>query len=93
MIGQYQRSRPPLKCLGNRVPVYLVQVHQIEAQKLVLVPPHLLARRKRLHLIGRWGRVGDLGDEVRCGGLRNAVDQNTDKGDSDEDVEAQAKSK
>lgn len=71
--------------------VYIVNVGKREVQKLVLVCPCLLTIRKLLHLCRRWWGVGDLGDEVRSRSLGNSVNQDSNKRDLNQGVEAQSK--
>ena len=65
---------------------------QRKLQELLLIRPLDLAFRKLLAVRGRWWRICDLGDQIRCRCFRNAVDQDTQKRDLEEDVEADTES-
>lgn len=59
----------------------------------MFVGPRDLAFKELFALRGGWRRIGDLGDEIGCGGFGNAVYENAQKGDLEEDVESHAESK
>lgn len=58
-----------------------------ERHEIVLVLPSDVLLHERLYLAGRGRRSGDLGDQVSCRSLGNAVDKDTDKWYSKEQEE------
>ena len=70
-----------------------IQLHELEAQKLVLVLPFLLTSRKTLAVCWWWRRICDLGDQICSRCLGNSVDEDAQQGDSKENVEPDTESK
>ena len=77
----------------HRIRVVGVQIVQRELQKLLLILPRHLALRKILAVCWwrRW--VRNLGDQVRGGRFRNAVDQDSQERYLEKDVEADTEAK
>ena len=66
---------------------------QRELQKFLLIFPRHLALRKVLAVCWRRRWVRNLGDQVRGGRFSNAVDQDSQEGYLEKDVEADTKAK
>ena len=49
-----------------RISIIRVQIVQRKLQELLLIRPLDLAFRKLLAVRGRWWRICDLGDQIRC---------------------------
>ncbi|KFX85981.1 hypothetical protein O988_09826 [Pseudogymnoascus sp. VKM F-3808] len=63
-----------------------IQVRPIQAQKLMLIRPSLLALWKSRTLLWGWRRICNLGNQIRSRRLRNTIDEDAQQRDTEEDV-------
>lgn len=68
----------------------MIQVCQRQAEKFVLVLPHLLASSEFVRVTGSGRWICDLGDQVGCRGLGYTVYKDSHQGNLDKPVEAEA---
>lgn len=69
----------------------LVEVSKRQTKELLLILPLHLAGSVTIGFRGRWGRISDLGDEIRRRCLRNTIYQHAEQWYPEQDVESNAK--
>lgn len=73
--------------------VVSVQIRKIELEELVFVVPMRLTFSVLLPLCWCWWRVGNLGNEIGCRRLCNAIDEDTKQGDPKKDEKPNSEAK